>query len=357
MVSTLRQWRAGEEAGKPRTGAREGASESSGESWRTHNADRRFKKIGKSKMRAEKREFVSNHVVDFGSVQKACKAVELAPSSYYYRKKSNPIEKLQRDADLRDLIEKIQLKFPQYGVRRVHMELKRHYGMDINRKRVQRIMQKFDLKALIWRGFKIKTTDSDHDYGYAPNRIRGIEVTQLDQVWVADITYIRIKAGFVYLATVMDLYSRKIVGWSISDRIDAALCRDALMDAIEKRNPKPGLIHHSDRGVQYACDEYKAVLEKHGILPSMSAQGYCYDNAFMESFFKTLKAEEVYLTEYETKDDVLKSIPEFIENVYNKKRLHSSLGYYSPVEYEKLAGQGKKLLKKMGAPTIVQVTR
>jgi putative transposase len=138
---------------------------------------------------------------------------------------------------------------------------------------------------------------------------------------------------------------------------DATLCMDALMDAIQKRKPLPGLIHHSDRGVQYACDEYKAVLEKHGILPSMSAQGYCYDNAFMESFFKTLKAEEVYLTEYETKDDVLKSIPEFIENVYNKKRLHSSLGYYSPVEYEKLAEQGKKLLKKMGAPTIVQVTR
>jgi len=264
---------------------------------------------------------------------------------------------LQRDADLRDLIEKIQLEFPQYGVRRVHMELKRHYGMDINRKRVQRIMQKFDLKALIWKGFNIKTTDSDHDYGYAPNRIRGIEVTQIDQVWVADITYIRIKAGFVYLATVMDLYSRKIVGWAISDRIDAALCMDALMDAIQERNPLPGLIHHSDRGVQYACDEYKAVLERHDILPSMSAQGYCYDNAFMESFFKTLKAEEVYLTEYETKDDVLKSIPEFIENVYNKKRLHSSLGYYSPVEYEKLAEQGKKLLKKMGAPTIVQVTR
>ncbi len=264
---------------------------------------------------------------------------------------------MQRDADLRDLIEKIQLEFPQYGVRRVHMELKRHYGMDINRKRVQRIMQKFDLKALIWKGFKIKTTDSDHDYGYALNRIRGIEVTRVDQVWVADITYIRIKAGFVYLATVMDLYSRKIVGWAISDRIDAALCRDALMDAIQTRKPMPGLIHHSDRGVQYACDEYKAVLEKCGILPSMSAQGYCYDNAFMESFFKTLKAEEVYLTEYETKDDVLKSIPEFIENVYNKKRLHSSLGYYSPVDYEKLAEKGKKLLKKMGAPTIVQVTR
>lgn len=237
------------------------------------------------------------------------------------------------------------------------MELVRNYGMKINRKRVQRIMQKFGLKALIWRGFKIKTTDSDHDYGYAPNRIRGTEVTSIDQVWVADITYIRIKTGFVYLATVMDLYSRKIVGWAISDRIDAALCMAALNDAITKRKPLPGLIHHSDRGVQYACDEYKTVLEKHGILPSMSAQGYCYDNAFMESFFKTLKAEEVYLTEYETKDDVLKSIPEFIENVYNEKRLHSSLGYYSPVEYEKLAEQGKKLLKKKGAPTIVQVTR
>lgn len=356
MVSALYEWEFGKEDGKPRARVGAGDAEAAGQDWRTHHADRCVKKNGKLQTRDEKRKFVSNHLTEFGSVQKACEAVELAPSSYYYRKKSQSIEKQKNDADLQDLIEQIQSELPQYGVRRVHMELVRNYGMKINHKRVQRIMQKCGLKALIWRGFKIRTTDSDHDYGYAPNRIRGIEVTHMDQVWVADVTYIRIKTGFIYLATVMDLYSRRIVGWAISDRIDAALCKAALMDAISKRKPSPGLIHHSDRGVQYACDEYNTVLREYGILASMSAQGYCYDNAFMESFFKTLKAEEVYLTEYETKDDVLKSIPEFIENVYNKKRLHSSLGYFSPVDYEKLAEQGKKLLKKNGAPTIVQVT-
>jgi putative transposase len=217
-------------------------------------------------------------------------------------------------------------------------------------------MRKFGLKALIWRGFKVKTTDSDHDYGYAPNRIAGMEVSRINQVWVSDITYIRIRYGFVYLATVMDLYSRNIVGWAISDRINAGLCLTALSLAIEKRCPKPGLIHHSDRGVQYACEEYKAMLEKHKMLASMSAQGHCYDNAFMESFFKTLKSEEVYLTEYETIKDVEKSIPRFIEDVYNTKRIHSSLGYYSPVEFEKLAAKGKALLKKLGVSPVVQIS-
>lgn len=212
-------------------------------------------------------------------------------------------------------------------------------------------MHKYDLKALIWRGWKIKTTDPDHNFGYAKNILPGRKITGVNQVWVTDVTYIRIRSGFVYLAMILDLYSRKVVGWAVSQKIDTALCLAALDDAIEKRRPSPGLIHHSDRGVQYACKAYKDRLRKHGILPSMSAKGYCYDNAFAETFFKTLKAEEVYLTEYETIEDVLKSVPRFIEAVYNKKRLHSSLGYFSPEEFEKLAE--RKQLQKHGLQSVM----
>lgn len=214
-------------------------------------------------------------------------------------------------------------------------------------------MKKYGLKALIWRGFKVKTTDSEHDHGYAPNLLPGMMITGVNQVWVADITYIRILTGFVYLAAILDLYSRKVVGWAISLKIDAELCLKALDDAIASRNPSPGLIHHSDRGVQYACDDYRQRLLDNEIVASMSAKGYCYDNAFMESWFKTLKAEEVYLTEYETIEDVLKAVPRFIEAVYNEKRSHSSLGYLSPVEFEKLAAKG--LLAKQGIDPVMQL--
>jgi transposase InsO family protein len=254
---------------------------------------------------------------------------------------------------VRDLIEKVQAEFPFYGYRRVHVHLERKHGVTINGKRILRVMRKYGLRALIWRGFKIKTTDSDHPYGYARNLLPGLKVTEINQVWVADITYIRILTGFVYLAAILDLFSRKVIGWAISKRIDAELCLKALDDAIEKRRPRAGLIHHSDRGVQYACDDYRQRLQDHEIVPSMSAKGYCYDNAFMESWFKTLKAEEVYLTEYETIDDVLRGVPSFIEAVYNEKRLHSSLGYYSPVEFEKLAAKG--LLEKHGIPSFMQL--
>jgi transposase InsO family protein len=254
---------------------------------------------------------------------------------------------------VRDSIEKVQAEFPFYGYRRVHEHLERREGITINKKKILRVMRKYGLKALIWRGFKIKTTDSDHPYGYAKNLLPGLKVTELNQVWVADITYIRILTGFVYLAAILDLFSRKVVGWAISMKIDAALCLKALDDAIEKRKPRAGLIHHSDRGVQYACDEYRQRLQDNEIVPSMSAKGYCYDNAFMESWFKTLKAEEVYLTEYETIDDVLRGVPSFIEAVYNEKRLHSSLGYYSPVEFEKLAAKGQ--LEKHGIQPFIQL--
>jgi transposase InsO family protein len=231
--------------------------------------------------------------------------------------------------------------------------LERKYGITINEKKVLRVMNKYGLKALIWRGFKVKTTNSDHAYGYAPNRLPGMSLNGINQVWVADITYIRILSGFVYLAAILDLFSRKVVGWAISLKIDSVLCMRALEDALEKRQPLPGLIHHSDRGVQYACGEYREKLSAHGIVASMSAKGYCYDNAFMETWFKTLKAEEVYLTEYETLEDVVKSIPCFIEDVYNQKRIHSSLNYFSPEEFEDLAAKG--LLEKHGIHPVMQL--
>jgi putative transposase len=248
--------------------------------------------------------------------------------------------KAQAEAELRDQVERVQAEFPFYGHRRVHEELERN-GTRVNKKRLLRVMRKYGLRALIWRGFKIKTTDSNHNHGYAPNLLRGLAVNGPNQVWVADITYIRILTGFVYLAAILDLFSRKVVGWALSRSIDAKLCLAALRQAVDARRPAPGCIHHSDRGVQYACREYVQCLLDHELVPSMSATGNCYDNAYMESFFKTFKAEEVYLTEYETYDDVLTGVPRFIEAVYNRKRMHSALGYLAPNEFEKRWAEGK----------------
>lgn len=254
---------------------------------------------------------------------------------------------------MRDAIERVQAELPMYGYRRVHEHLERLEGLTVNEKRIRRIMRQFGLKALIWHGFKVKTTDSKHDHGYAPNLLKGLTVTGLNQVWIADITYIRIRTGFVYLAAILDLCSRKVIGWAVSSRLDAELCLVALRMAIAERRPGPGLIHHSDRGVQYACEEYRKLLAEHEITASMSAKGYCYDNAFMETWFKTLKAEEVYLTEYETIDDVLENVPRFIEAVYNDKRLHSSLGYVSPNEFERMLARGQ--LRKLGIDPVIKL--
>ncbi len=260
----------------------------------------------------------------------------------------------QADAELRDRIEAVQAEFPFYGYRRVHEHLERHCGLTVNKKRLLRVMREQGLQALIWRGFKVKTTDSAHGYGYAPNLLPGLTVDGPNQVWVTDITYIRILTGFVYLAAILDLFSRKVVGWALSLRLTHAMCLAALKQAVEKRRPAPGCIHHSDRGVQYACDQYTRYLEEHELVPSMSAQGYCYDNAFMESFFKTLKAEEVYLTEYRTYEDVLAGIPRFIDAVYNEKRMHSSLGYLAPKEFEKFWANG--VLQKHGIDPVLKLS-
>ena len=182
----------------------------------------------------------------------------------------------------------------------------------------------------------VKTTDSKHHFPRYPNLIKGIVTTCLNQVWLSDITYIRIRTGFVYLAAILDAYSRKVIGYAVSTSLDTALTLEALKMAIARRQPDPGVIHHSNQGVQYASGEYMDELKRQGFLISMARTGNPYDNAIMESFFKTLKHEEVNLCEYETYQDVINRLPYFLEEVYNHKRLHSALGYRPPDEFEEV---------------------
>jgi transposase InsO family protein len=232
---------------------------------------------------------------------------------------------------LRQQIDRIHEELPGYGGRRIARELKRR-GQQVNKKRIRRVMKKFGLQPITWRTF-VRTTDSCHKLPVYPNLLKNRQVRTVNQVWVADITYIRIRSSFVYLAAILDLYSRRIVGWAISKRIDTELCLAALKMALETRRAR-GCIHHSDRGVQYASAQYVRLLRQYGLQISMSRKGNPYDNAFMESFYKTMKYEEVHLGNYETYEDVIERLPFFLEEVYNRKRLHSSIGYVPPVEFE-----------------------
>jgi transposase InsO family protein len=259
--------------------------------------------------------------------------MNLSTSAYYYKPKVNPIERAKREADLIDRIDAIHADFPRCGYRMMKQYLKRT-GIIISARRLRRVMKQHGLQALIKRAY-VTTTDSNHKLPVYPNLIAGLAVTGINQVYVADITYIRILTGFVYLAVILDVYSRRIVGWAISTRIDGELTIKALNDAIEKRKPPRGVFHHTDRGVQYAYCEYVKILEQYGFHISMSAKGNPYENAFAESLMKTLKYDEIYLWNYETWNDVMERLPNFIEEVYNKKRLHSGIGYLPPEEFEK----------------------
>lgn len=237
--------------------------------------------------------------------------------------------------ELRCMIQGIALEYPRYGYRRVTKTLQR-MDYTVNHKLVLRLMRAENL-VCTKRRFKVQTTDSNHNLRVYPNLAKDLDVTGLNQLWVVDITYIHLQKGFVYLAAILDVFSRKCIGWELSRNIDAQLALNALDKALETRRGMnlSDLIHHSDQGVQYASHEYVNRLMEHNIRVSMSRTGNPYDNAFAESFIKTLKHEEVHIKEYESYNDALQNIHQFIEDVYNTKRLHSSIGYKPPNEYEK----------------------
>ena len=237
------------------------------------------------------------------------------------------------DLELRDALQRIALEFPSYGWPRMTAELQRR-GWAVNHKRVYRLMWEDNLLCLRRRKFVV-TTDSAHGLPVYPNLARTLVVTGLDQLWVADLTYIRLELEFVYLAVILDAFSRRVIGWALDRTLEAELTLQALRMALAQRRPVRGLVHHSDRGVPYASRDYTRRLQDHGLQISMSRKANPWDNAVCESFIKTLKYEEVYRTEYRDLAEARASIGVFLEKIYNQKRLHSALGYLPPVEFER----------------------
>jgi putative transposase len=265
------------------------------------------------------------------SLQRMCELGQVSRAGWY-RQGADP-QPADRDLKLRDEIQKIALEWPAYGSRRITAELRRR-KWTVNRKRVQRLMREDNLLCLRKRKFVV-TTDSDHGLRVYPNLARQMTLTGIDQLWRADITYVRLEVEFVYLAVILDAYSRRVIGWELDGTLEDSLTLAALRMALSRRTVTPELVHHSDRGVQYASGDYTQLLKDHDIRISMSRKANPWDNAACESFMKTLKCEEVYRTEYRNQAQAWVRIGEFLEGVYNEKRLHSALDYRSPVEFER----------------------
>jgi len=264
-------------------------------------------------------------------VRRLCELADL-PRANYYRGSRPPEASSDANSQVLQEIRTICEEMPCYGVPRVTAELHRR-GYRVNHKRVSRLMRKANLHCRRKRRF-VSTTDSRHGFHVYPNLAENVVPVHPDQLWRADITYVRLIQDFVYLAVILDAFSRRVIGWALSRHINAALTLEALEMALACREVTPALMHHSDRGSQYACDEYVKMLNDHGITISMSRKGNPYDNAMAESFMRTVKLEEVYINEYTAFSDAFANIEHFIEIVYNQKRLHSSLGYRTPDEIE-----------------------
>ncbi len=257
--------------------------------------------------------------------------MELARASFYHG--STREEKKQaRDMELRTLIEEIHVDLPGYGYRRIRKHLLDR-GIVVNGKRIKRVMREHSLFSCIKKLVRPRGAAAGVRL-FFPNLVRGIKLNGPNQVWATDLTYIKLVSEYVYVSAIIDVYTRKIVGWAISRDLSHKFCLKALEVAIEREKPPKGIIHHSDRGVQYACIDYVKYLETNGFQISQSRIATPEDNAFIESFFKTMKKEEVYFKDYKTMNDVIKNLPKFIEEIYNRKRLHSSLGYKTPEAFE-----------------------
>lgn len=266
-------------------------------------------------------------------MNQCCTSLGVSRAGYYrWRERARPGAERTGMA-LRSAIQNIALEFPAYGYRRVAKELGQR-GWRVNHKRVLRLLRADNLLCLRRQAF-VHTTDSRHDLPVHPNLARELTVTGIDQLWVSDITYVRLQAEFVYLAVILDAYSRRVVGWALGRTLQAELAIAALQMALDARRPAPGLVHHSDRGVQYASLAYTALLKDQGIRISMSGKGNPYDNAQAESFMKTLKYEEVYRNEYRDFEEAYRLIGYFIGQVYNQRRLHSALNYMPPAKFER----------------------
>lgn len=257
--------------------------------------------------------------------------MNISRATFYYKPQNND-QDLKDDLELIEKIKSIHKVFPGYGYRRIYQHLLRE-DIRVNSKRLRRVIKKYHLWSSRKKLIRPKGSTSVHQL-YYPNLIAGMNLTAPDQVWAVDITYIKLHRQYFYLNAIIDIYTRKIIGWSLSNDLGHKFCLEALKVAIRNRKPQPGVIHHSDRGTQYTSDVYVGFLKQNGFQISMSKPGSPKENAFIESFFKTLKIEEVYVKNYNSQKDILRHLPKFIDDVYNLKRLHSSLGYKSPEEYE-----------------------